>query len=141
MLTPCVRVCMCVNFSVVSLCNPMAMEVHGIFPGKNTGVGSHFLLQKLFLTQGSNPGLLHCRQILHRLRHQGSPAVCISVFQTPFLIRFCFQPRPDPDLEQLFREFYRKLQNHVSEPEMAVLLYDYLHTNFLQRSNIHQKHL
>ena len=93
MFTPCVHVCVCVWIAQLCLCNPMAMEVHGIFPGKNTGMGSHFLLQKLFLTQGSNPGLLHCRQILHRLRHQGSPTVCISVFQTPLLIRFCFQPR------------------------------------------------
>ena len=43
------------------------------FPGKNTGVGSHFLLQGIFLTQGSNPGLLHCRQILYQWRYQGSP--------------------------------------------------------------------
>ena len=41
-------------------------------PGKNTEVGCHFLLQGIFPTQGSNPGLLHCRQILHRLSHQGS---------------------------------------------------------------------
>ena len=34
-------------------------------PGKNTGVGSHFILQGIFLTQGSDLGLLHCRQILH----------------------------------------------------------------------------
>ena len=34
------------------------------FPGKNTGVGCHFLLQGIFLTQGSNPGLPHCRQTL-----------------------------------------------------------------------------
>ena len=40
-------------------------------PGKNTGVGCHFLLQGNFLTQGSNPGLLHCRQILYHLSHQG----------------------------------------------------------------------
>ena len=33
-------------------------------PGKYTGVGCHFLLQGIFLTQGSNPGLLHCRQTL-----------------------------------------------------------------------------
>ena len=32
------------------------------FPGKNTGVGCHFLLQGIFPTQGLNPGLLHCRQ-------------------------------------------------------------------------------
>jgi len=42
-------------------------------PGKNTGVGCHFLLQGIFLTQVLNPGLLHCRQILYHLSHQGSP--------------------------------------------------------------------
>ena len=42
-------------------------------PGKNTGVGSNCLLQGTFLIQGSNPGLLHCRQILYQLSHQGSP--------------------------------------------------------------------
>ena len=34
------------------------------FPGKNTGVGCYFLLQVIFLIQGSNPGLPHCRQTL-----------------------------------------------------------------------------
>ena len=42
------------------------------FPGKSTGVGCHFLLQRIFLTQGSNLGLPHCRQRLYRLSHQGS---------------------------------------------------------------------
>jgi hypothetical protein len=37
------------------------------FPGKNTGVGSHFLFQGNFPAQGSNPHFLHCRQILHHL--------------------------------------------------------------------------
>ena len=32
------------------------------FLGKSTGVGCHFLLQGIFLTQGTNSGLLHCRQ-------------------------------------------------------------------------------
>ena len=45
------------------------------FPGENTGVGSHSLVQGIFLTQGSNPGLLHCRQILYHLSHQGSPGM------------------------------------------------------------------
>ena len=40
-------------------------------PGKNTGVGSHSLLQGIFSTQGSNPGLLLCRQILYHLSHEG----------------------------------------------------------------------
>ena len=43
------------------------------FPGKSTGVGCHFLLQGIFPTQGSNPGLPHCRQMFYCLRHQGSP--------------------------------------------------------------------
>ena len=43
------------------------------FPSKNTGVGCHSLLQGTFLTQGSNPDLLHCRRILYCLSHQGSP--------------------------------------------------------------------
>ena len=57
--------------SCPTLCNPMDYSPPGSsvleewnFPGKNIGVGFHFLLQGLFLTQGSNPGLLHCRQTL-----------------------------------------------------------------------------
>ena len=42
-------------------------------PGNNTGVGSHAFLQGIFLTQGSNPGLLNCRWVLHCLSHQGNP--------------------------------------------------------------------
>ena len=45
------------------------------FPGKRTGVGCHFLLQRIFLTQVLNPGLPHCRQTLHYLSHQGNPMV------------------------------------------------------------------
>jgi len=41
--------------------------VHGDSPGKNTGVDCHALLQGIFPTQGSNPGLPHCRQILDSL--------------------------------------------------------------------------
>ena len=44
-------------------------------PEKNIGVGSHFLLQEIFLTQGSNPGLLDCRQSLYHLSYQRSPIV------------------------------------------------------------------
>ena len=48
--------------------SPPGSSVHGIFPGKNTGVGCHFLFQEIFLTQGSNPHLLcllHCTQTLN----------------------------------------------------------------------------
>ena len=38
--------------------------------GRSTEVGCHFLLQRIILTQGSNPGLPHCRQTLYHLSHQ-----------------------------------------------------------------------
>ena len=44
-------------------------------PGKNTWMGCHFLPQGIFPTQGLNPGLPHCRQILYCLSHQGSPRI------------------------------------------------------------------
>ena len=44
------------------------------FLGKSTGVGCHFLLQGIFPIQGSNPGLLHCGQMLYCLSHRGIPS-------------------------------------------------------------------
>ena len=44
-------------------------------PGQNTVVGSHSLLQGIFPTQGSSPGLLNCRRILYQLSHKGSPRI------------------------------------------------------------------
>ena len=44
-------------------------------PGQNTEKGSLSLLQGIFPTQGSNPGLLHCRWILYQLSHKGSPKI------------------------------------------------------------------
>ena len=45
------------------------------FPGQNTGVCSFSLLQGIFQTQGSNPGLPHCRRILYQLSYKGSPKI------------------------------------------------------------------
>ena len=66
-----------VTHSCVTLCDPMycslpGSSVHGDTPDKNTGVGCHALLQVIFPTQGSNPGLPHCKQILYYMSHQGS---------------------------------------------------------------------
>ena len=60
-----------------TLCDPIDCSLPGSscpwdFPGKNTGVGCHFLLQEIFPTPGLNLGLLHCRQTRYRLSHQGS---------------------------------------------------------------------
>ena len=53
------------------------------FPGKDTGVGCHFLLQGIFLTQGSKPGLLNCRQILYRMSYKGSPNLLLAMLGFP----------------------------------------------------------
>ena len=52
-------------------------DPHGLYspwnsPGQNTEVGSLSLLQRIFPTQGLNPGLQHCRHILYQLSHKGS---------------------------------------------------------------------
>ena len=57
-----------------------SLQPHGLYspwnsPGQNTGVGSCSLLQGIFPTQGSNPGLLHCRWNLYQLSHKGSPRI------------------------------------------------------------------
>ena len=54
-------------------CSPPGFSVHEDSPGKKTGVGCHALLQGIFPTQESNPGLSHCGWILCHLSHQESP--------------------------------------------------------------------
>ena len=84
------------SHSVVS----SVLQPHGLYPsrllcpwnspGKNTGVGDHSLLQGIFLTQGSNPGLLHWRQIIfiYGLSHH---QVSVNVVRTyPILSSSCF---------------------------------------------------
>ena len=56
----------------LTLCDPMEYSPSNS-PGQNTGVGSLSLLQGIFPTQGLNPGLPQCRQILYQLSHRGSP--------------------------------------------------------------------
>ena len=57
------------------------------FPGMTTGVGCHFHLQGIFLTQGWNPGLPHCRQMLYHLNYQGSPQYAIiNVFLATYTL-------------------------------------------------------
>ena len=70
--------CAVLTQSCPTLCDPMdcslpGSSVHKDSPGKNTGLGCHALLWGIFPTQGSDPGLLHCRQILSRLSHQRGP--------------------------------------------------------------------
>ena len=54
-------------------CGPMGSPRNS--PGQNTGVGSLSLPRGIFPTQGANPDLSHCGQILYQLSHQGSPRI------------------------------------------------------------------
>ena len=51
---------------------------------KNTGVASLSLLQWIFLTQESNQGLMHCRQVLYQLSYQGSPFIGLAFINNLF---------------------------------------------------------
>ena len=73
-------------------CNPPGFSVHGESPGKNIGMGFHALLQGIFPTQVSNPGLPHCRRILYQLSHQGSPRI-LEWVACPF-----FENLPNPGM-------------------------------------------
>ena len=74
---------------------PNSLLPHGLWPntllypwnspGKNTSKCSPSLLRGIFPTQGSNPGLPHCRQILYCLSHQGSPVVLVNLSAIIFL--------------------------------------------------------
>ena len=73
---------------------PNSLQPHGLYspwnsPGQNTGVGSLSLLQGIFPTQGSNPGLPHCRQILYQLSPQGKPIWCIAAAAAAKLLQLC----------------------------------------------------
>ena len=76
-IVPQIYIFMKVNVSIsqscLTLCHPMDWALPWNSPGKNTGVGCHSFLQGIFSTQGSNLGVLHCRQLLSHLSHQGSP--------------------------------------------------------------------
>ena len=58
-------------------CSPPGSSVHGILQARILG-WSHSLLQQIFQTRGSNPGILHHRQILFHLRHQESVAIVVQ---------------------------------------------------------------
>ena len=77
-----------VTQSCLTLCDPHRLPPARLLcpwnsPGKNTEVDCHSLLQRNFPTQGSNPGLLHHRQILYRLSYR---EVCFTKFLSIFKI-------------------------------------------------------
>ena len=76
-----------------------SLQPHGLnspwnSPGQNTGVGTLSLLQGIFPTQGSNPGLLHCGWILYQLSYQGSPVLTRELKDLTYrmwISKICFE--------------------------------------------------
>ena len=117
--------------SCPTLCDPMDCTVHGLFLGQNTGVGSLSLLQGIFPTQGSNPGLPHCRQILYQLTHKGSPKILewvaylfssgssrprnqtgVSCIAGGFFTSWATRKSLVNNRDTYFFAFYKKVKNH-----------------------------
>ena len=72
-----------VSLSSVGLLGPHGPYSPWKSPGQNTGLSSCIILQGIFATQGSNPSLPHCRQIIYQLSHQGSPIILKWVDDLP----------------------------------------------------------
>ena len=94
----CPTLCDAIDYS------PPGSSVHGDSPGKNTGVGCHALLQEILWTQGSNSGLLPCKQILYCLSHQGSPGI-LEWVAYPFS-RGCSTPRDQTRVSCITGRFF-----------------------------------
>ena len=66
--------------SCLTLCNSKDYTVHGILQARILEWVRLSLLREIFPTQGSNPGLAHCRWILYQLSHKGSPISCKHIW-------------------------------------------------------------
>ena len=58
----------------LTLCDPMDYTIHGILQVRILEWVAFPFIQGIFPTQGSNPGLPHCRRILYQVSHQGNPS-------------------------------------------------------------------
>ena len=73
-------------------CSPPGSSVCGDSPGKNIGVCCHALVHEIFPTQGLNPGLSHCRQILYHLKQNAKPMQIFSWWKCQVSDQRCYKP-------------------------------------------------
>ena len=134
----------------MSLCNLLdyssqGFSVHGDSPGKNNRGGCHSLFQGIFPTQGSKPGLQHCKQILYCLSHQGSPTFNQFLFPlTPtssilksylfYYVLLVFEGQLTyntmlvPGIQHSDLIFYAFQNDHIDKSVCHLLPYKILHT-------------
>ena len=95
-------------------CSPPSSSVHGDSPSKNPRVGCSALLQGIFPTQGSNPGIPHSKLILYHLSHQGSTRI-LEWVAYPFSRGTC-RPRNQSGVSCIAGELPGKpFCNHIVE--------------------------
>ena len=111
--------------SCPTLCNPMDYRVRG----QDTGVGSLSLLQGIFPTQGSNPGLPHCKLILYQLSHQQSPRIMVWV-AFPFSSRSS-QPRNRTRISYIAGGFFTSCATREAQ-RLSIIMFS---TNFFKKLN------
>ena len=119
-----------------TLCDTMDCSLsgclnHGGSPGKNTGMGYHTLLQGIFPTQGANPGLPYCRQILHHLNHQGSPG----------MVQICLINYLPPKANMTYPEFLISLNLDSSEAGVTLFKTKQRLDFFLSFSLLYPQHV
>ena len=81
--------------------------------GGYSGVGSCSILQGIFLTQGLNPGLLHCRWILYQLSQQGSSRTL--EWETYPFSRGSSQPRHRTQISLIAGRFFTSWANREAQ--------------------------
>ena len=97
----------CLTLCNPTECSPPGSSVHGEFSRKEYWSGCHTLFQGISPTQELNPDLLHCRQILYQLSHQGSP-----IHKTGEISSKCQRKEPQsnsyaPDASNLLTDYYK----------------------------------
>ena len=120
-----------------AFCNPTGLQPARLLcpwdsPGKNSGVDCYNLLQRMFPTQGLNPNLLHCRQILYHLNYRevlnlippslgGQNDLCSLPRQTNITLIQVYAPTNNAEEAEVER-FYEDLQD-LSEPTKKDVLF------------------
>ena len=118
-----------------------SLQPHGLYSpwnsqGQNTGGGSLSLLQGIFPTQGSNPGLLHCRCILYHLSHQGSPNIIFGLMNKCTVFIFGHEERRKPNFIFCLPEC---TQNSLHETKENVKVIYFFRINFPKLSCLKQQ--
>ena len=112
-------------------CSSPDSSVHGDSPGKNIGLGCHDLLQGIFPTQGSNPELPCCRQVLYHLSYQRSPRI-LKWVAYPFSRGFS-QPRNQTGVSCIAGRFFT---NWAIQSANGKVITDWISS---YRTIVHQK--